>query len=69
MKKSVLLRSCAIFAVPLAVATVIPTAAEAQQITTEINGQVTSETGAPVPNAVVVVIDNRTGSTREQRRE
>ncbi|HUE78370.1 MAG TPA: TonB-dependent receptor [Sphingomicrobium sp.] len=65
MKKSVLLRSCAIFAVPLAVATVIPTAAEAQQITTEITGQVTSEAGAPVPNAVVVVIDNRTGSTRE----
>lgn len=53
------------FAVPLTVATVVSSAAEAQQITTEITGQVTNEAGAPLPNAVVVVTDTRTGSSRE----
>lgn len=65
MKSFALLRSAAFFAVPLAVAASISTAAEAQQITTEIIGQVTNEAGAPLPNAVVVVTDNRTGESRE----
>ena len=65
MKKTALLRSCAIFAVPLAVATVIPTAAEAQQITTSIQGQVVSEAGQRLSNAVVTVTDTRTGNTQQ----
>ncbi|MBA2770808.1 MAG: carboxypeptidase regulatory-like domain-containing protein, partial [Sphingomonas sp.] len=59
-----MLRSAAFFAVPLVVATAVPSVAEAQQITTEIRGQVTSQAGAPLPNAVVVVTDTRTGETR-----
>ena len=65
MKKFALLRSAAFIAVPLALATVVPTAAEAQQITTSIMGEVRNEAGAPVAGARVVVTDTRTGSTRE----
>lgn len=64
MKKFSLLRSAAFFAVPLTAATVVPMVAQAQQITTEISGQVTSATGAPLGNAVVVVTDTRTGESR-----
>jgi outer membrane receptor protein involved in Fe transport len=63
--KSILLRSSALFAFSMAVAAVVPVAAVAQQITTEINGQVRSEAGAPLPNAVVVITDTRTGASRE----
>lgn len=65
VKKFALLRSAAFFAVPLAVAIAVPTVARAQQITTEITGQVTSDTGAPLPNAEVTVTDTRTGETRQ----
>jgi len=46
-------------------AVIIPTAAQAQQITTSIRGQVTSESGAPIGNATVIVTDTRTGASRE----
>ncbi len=65
MKKFTLLRSAAYFAVPLAAATTIPMVAEAQQITSEIRGQVTNAAGAPLTNAVVTVTDTRTGETRD----
>ena len=65
MKKFALLRSCAIIAVPLAVATALPTAVIAQQITTSIQGQVTSEAGQPLPSATVSVTDTRTGNTQQ----
>jgi hypothetical protein len=65
VKKSLLLRSCAFLAMPMAANAILSTAAEAQQITTEINGQVTSEAGAPVPNARVTVTDTRTGATTD----
>ena len=65
MKKSLLLRSCAFLAMPMAANAILSTTAEAQQITTEINGQVTSEAGAPVPNARVTVTDTRTGATTD----
>jgi outer membrane receptor for ferrienterochelin and colicin len=42
----------------------MPVAAYAQQITSSIEGQVTTAAGAPVPGAQVVVTDVRTGSTR-----
>lgn len=64
MKKSFLLRTCAVFALPLAAGVVVPTAAQAQQITTSITGQVTNEAGEPVRGATVLVTDTRTGSTR-----
>jgi outer membrane receptor protein involved in Fe transport len=64
VKRFALLCSCAAIAVPFAAATVAPTAAEAQQITTSIQGQVTNEAGAPVPNATVTVTDTRTGATQ-----
>lgn len=64
MKKLALLRSAVFFAVPLALATAIPTVAEAQQITSEISGQVTNAAGAPLPGATVVITDTRTGASR-----
>lgn len=65
MKKFALLRSCAIFAVPMAVAVGLPSVAEAQQITSEITGQVTSEAGVPLSNAQVVITDTRTGASSQ----
>ena len=59
-----LLRTCAAFVTPVAFAVVAPTAAFAQQITTSIQGQVTSEAGAPIPGATVTVTDTRTGNTQ-----
>src|SRR5688572_28559306 len=53
------------FAVPLAVVTALPTAAAAQQITTSTQGQLVSEAGQAVPNAIVTVTDTRTGNTQE----
>ena len=63
MKKAFLLRSCALFAVPLAATAIVSTTAQAQQITTEINGTVSDEAGAPLANATVVVTDTRTGAS------
>ncbi|MFL6829475.1 MAG: TonB-dependent receptor domain-containing protein, partial [Sphingomicrobium sp.] len=57
-----MLRTCALIAMPIS-AGVIPTAVEAQQITTSITGQVTNQTGAPLPNARVVITDTRTGAS------
>ena len=51
------------FAVPLAATAIFSTVAQAQQITTEINGQVSDAAGAPLANATVVVTDTRTGAT------
>ena len=65
MKKFALLRSCAFLALPLTAAAVVSTAAQAQQITTEISGQVTNAAGQPLPGATVVVTDTRTGSSNE----
>jgi hypothetical protein len=39
--------------------------AAAQQITTEISGQVTGADGAPISNATVTITDTRTGSSQE----
>ena len=64
MKKFVLLCTCAAISVPLASAVVGTTAAEAQQITTSIQGRVTNESGAALPNATVTVTDARTGATQ-----
>jgi Carboxypeptidase regulatory-like domain/TonB dependent receptor/TonB-dependent Receptor Plug Domain len=64
VKRFVLLCSCAAIAVPFAVATLGTTAAEAQQITTSIQGRVTNESGAPVADAAVSVTDTRTGVTQ-----
>ncbi|MGH6706089.1 MAG: carboxypeptidase regulatory-like domain-containing protein [Sphingomicrobium sp.] len=63
MKKLFLLCSSALVA-PMAIV-VAPVPAMAQQITTEITGQVTNSSGAPIPNATVTVIDTRTGFTQE----
>ena len=49
---------------PFTVAVAVPTVAQAQQITTAITGQVTSESGAPIPNATVIVTDTRTGTSQ-----
>ena len=65
MKKAFLLRSCALLALPVFTAVAVSTAAYAQQITTEITGQVNDEAGAPLPNAKVVVTDTRTGASNE----
>ena len=57
MKKTRLLcAAAAIFAAPVAV--------QAQQITSQIEGQVTDEAGAPLGGASVVVTDTRTGAAR-----
>ena len=65
MKKSILLRSCAAFVTPVAAISLVPSVALAQQITTAIQGQVTNESGAPLPNAQITVTDTRTGNTQE----
>ena len=57
MKKFPLFCAAAAFAMPVA--------GYAQQITTEITGQVTNEAGAPIAGAQVTITDTRTGSTRE----
>jgi hypothetical protein len=64
VKKFALLRSCAILAFPVAIATALPTPAAAQQITTSIQGQVTNEAGEPLAGATVTITDTRTGATR-----
>jgi len=63
VKKAFLLRSCAMFAVPLAASAIFATTAQAQQITTEITGQVNNEAGAPLTNATVIITDTRTGAS------
>ncbi|MEO6113361.1 MAG: TonB-dependent receptor [Sphingomicrobium sp.] len=65
MKKAFLLRSCALFAAPLAASAIFSTPVQAQQITTSIQGKVTNESGAPVGNATVTVTDTRTGASRD----
>ena len=65
MKKSILLRSCAAFVTPVAAISLVPSVALAQQITTAIQGQVTNESGAPLPSAQITVTDTRTGNTQE----
>ncbi len=67
MKRFALLCSCAAIVLPFAAATVAPTAAQAQQIITSIQGQVTNEAGQPVPSATVTVTDTRTGATQTIR--
>ena len=62
MKKLILLASSALVA-PIAVMAPVP--AMAQQITTSIQGRVTSEAGAPLANATVTVTDTRTGTSQE----
>jgi len=42
----------------------MPVAGYAQQITTEIGGQVTDQAGAPLSGATVVITDTRTGAER-----
>ena len=64
VKKLFLLRSCALFAMPLAAIPILLHPAMAQQITTEINGQVTDAAGAPLANATVTITDTRTGATQ-----
>ena len=63
MKKLFLLCSSALVA-PMAI-TVVPMPAMAQQITTEITGQVTNASGAPIPNATVTITDTRTGASQD----
>ena len=60
-----LLRTCAAFVTPVAAFALAPSVALAQQITTAIQGQVTNESGAPIPGAQVTVTDTRTGNTQE----
>ena len=60
-----LLRTCAAFVTPVAAIALVPSIALAQQITTAIQGQVTNESGAPIPNAQVTITDTRTGNTQE----
>ena len=54
MKKSVLLRSCAAFIVPISAGAMFATPAVAQETSASIRGQVVSN-GQPVPNASVIV--------------
>ena len=56
MNKSKLLAAAAIFAMPVA--------GYAQQITTSIEGKVTTESGEPIAGATVTVTDTRTDTTR-----
>ncbi|HET9335664.1 MAG TPA: TonB-dependent receptor, partial [Sphingomicrobium sp.] len=63
MKKLFLLASSALVVPTIAVMAPVP--AMAQQITTSIQGQVTSESGAPIGNAVVTVTDTRTGASQQ----
>ncbi|KQZ64300.1 hypothetical protein ASD67_07335 [Sphingopyxis sp. Root1497] len=48
----------------ISVATVVAAPAQAQQITTGIQGQVSDDNGAPVSGATVVITDTRTGAAR-----
>jgi hypothetical protein len=48
----------------LASAAILTTPVAAQQITSQIAGTVTDESGQPIPGAVVIVTDTRTGSAR-----
>ncbi|MEL7487904.1 MAG: TonB-dependent receptor, partial [Pseudomonadota bacterium] len=48
----------------IALTSAVATVAHAQQITTEIRGNVTDDAGAPVSGARVAVTDTRTGTTR-----
>ncbi len=50
--------------VSLSAGTMIAAPAAAQQITSGIEGQVTSAAGTAIPNATVIVTDTRTGQTR-----
>jgi hypothetical protein len=63
MKKVLLLATSSILAVPFSFV-LAPVAASAQQITTEISGQVTDESGSPLGNATVTITDTRTGSSQ-----
>ena len=48
----------------ISVATVVAAPAQAQQITTGIQGQVNDDAGAPIGGATVIITDTRTGATR-----
>ena len=48
----------------ISAATVVAAPAQAQQITTGIQGQVSDDNGAPVSGATVVITDTRTGAAR-----
>lgn len=48
----------------ISVATVVAAPAQAQQITTGIEGQVNDDNGAPIGGATVVITDTRTGAER-----
>ena len=48
----------------ISVATVVAAPAQAQQITTGIQGQVNDDNGAPIGGATVVITDTRTGASR-----
>lgn len=48
----------------ISVASVVAAPAQAQQITTGIQGQVNDESGAPIGGATVVITDTRTGAAR-----
>lgn len=61
--KNYLAAGAAIMATSTAFVT-LPTPVMAQQITSEIRGTVTDNSGAPISGASVTVIDTRTGSTR-----
>jgi outer membrane receptor for ferrienterochelin and colicin len=65
VKKSILLRSCVAFVTPVAAISLVPSVALAQQITTAIQGRVTNESGAPLPNTQITITDTRTGNTQE----
>ncbi|HEX6217869.1 MAG TPA: carboxypeptidase-like regulatory domain-containing protein, partial [Sphingomicrobium sp.] len=54
MKKSLLLRSCAFLAMPIAANAILSTAAYAQETTGTITGEVSSN-GTPIGGAQVVV--------------
>jgi outer membrane receptor for ferrienterochelin and colicin len=61
VKKSVLLRSCAAFIVPISAGAIVATPALAQETSASIRGQVVSN-GQPVPNASVTVTHLPSGS-------
>jgi hypothetical protein len=48
----------------ISVATIVAAPAQAQQITTGIQGQVNDDNGAPISGATVVITDTRTGAAR-----
>src|SRR3546814_6171025 len=48
----------------ISVATIVPAPAQAQQITTGIEGQVHDDAGAAIGGATVVITDTRTGAAR-----